>query len=387
VQFSEKMLSRIEAIMNSKGVPGPGWLRKGLYAISLAYGCAVRLRTAAYDAGLLKAKRLPCVVISIGNVIVGGTGKTPLTIYLSEILVNQGYRVVVISRGYGGSAVNSGGIVSDGCQVFMSVDTCGDEPYMMAHRLENIPILVGKDRYRSGLTAVDRFKPDVILLDDAFQHRRLARDLDLVLLDARNPFGNRYLFPRGCLREPMVSVKRGHALVFSRSQNREAHLRNHLDPLIQAMPVFDSHHNPTVVKIIAARTASGIDSNHEKRDKDLAFLNGKRVLAFSGIARNEEFFKVLRTAGCHLVDRVPFRDHHRYSRDDIRQIQQTAVDRQAVCILTTEKDYYRLSRVVEWPLDLVVVGVDLVFNDAKFDRFIAEKVASLVQKKDRKDIA
>ena len=195
-----RFVDRVEFIMKNNGEPSPVWLEKFLSIASRAYGWCVRLRTAAYDQGMIKAKRLPCVVISIGNVTMGGSGKTPLTIYIAKKLCHLGYRVAVLSRGYGGKAEKSGAIVSDGSQIFVSADVSGDEPYMMAQQLASTPIIVGADRYRSGKIAVRSFNPDVILLDDGFQHRRLARDLDLVLLDASKPGGNGYLFPRGVLR-------------------------------------------------------------------------------------------------------------------------------------------------------------------------------------------
>ena len=198
--LNTKQLSRIETIMKSDGLQSPNWLQKMLWAISLIYGWVVLIRSAAYDKGILKAKQLPCVVISIGNLTLGGSGKTPLTIYIAKTLGHLGYRVAVLSRGYGGQAEKQGVIVSDGSQVFVSADVSGDEPYMMAQKLDGTPILVGADRYRSGKIAVRSFKPDVILLDDGFQHRNLARDLDLVVMDANKPGGNGHMFPRGVLR-------------------------------------------------------------------------------------------------------------------------------------------------------------------------------------------
>ena len=375
------LLRQIEIIMKSDGEASPFWLRRGLSAISLAYGGGVRLRAAAYDNGVIKTKHLPCVVISIGNVTVGGTGKTPLTIYLAEAIQRLGYQSVILSRGYGGSAENSGGVVSDGRRIYMHADECGDEPYMMAKRLATVPVVVGKNRYRSGLTAVKRFQPDVILLDDAFQHRRLARDLDLVLLDAEKPFGNGHLFPRGILREPPASLKRGHAVIFTRVEKR-AHLpEKGVQPFLASRPVFYSHHRPKLVKIITGKSRTGEEPNGAPLEKGVDFLKGKQVLAFAGIARNQDFFDMIPNFGCDTAGVSSFSDHHRYSRRDIQRIQHTALDRHVDCMLTTEKDYYRMSFPVDWPLDLVVMGVDLVFKDNGFDRFIADRVASLRSEK------
>jgi tetraacyldisaccharide 4'-kinase len=368
---------QIETIMKSDGEASPSWLRRGLSAISLAYGGGVRLRTAVYDNRVIKSQHLPCVVISIGNVTVGGTGKTPLTIYLAETIRRLGYGVVIISRGYGGSAESSGGIVSDGQRIHMHADECGDEPYMMAQRLETIPVMVGKNRYQSGLTAVKMFRPDVILLDDAFQHRRLARDLDLVLLDAKNPFGNGHLFPRGILREPAASLKRGHAVIFTRAEKARHLPEKRVQPYLESRPVFYSDHRPKLVKIIAGKSRPGEESNGPLLDKGLDFLKGKKVLAFAGIARNEDFFNTIPNFGCHLSEVISFSDHHRYHRRDLQRIQRAAADQHADCLLTTEKDFYRLSCPWDGSFTLGVVGVDLVFKDDGFDGFIADNLAAI----------
>jgi tetraacyldisaccharide 4'-kinase len=375
------LLKRIEAIMKSDGEASPAILRSGLSAISHLYGGGVRLRTVAYDRGTIKTNQLPCIVISIGNLTVGGTGKTPLTLYMAQLVQRLGYQVVILSRGYGGSAESSGGIVSDGQRIHMQADECGDEPYMMARRLRTVPILVGKSRYQSGLLAVKRFQPDVILLDDAFQHRRLARDLDLVLLDAEKPIGNGHLFPRGILREPAASLKRSHAVIFTRTE-KTAHLpQETIQPFLKTKPVFYSHHKPCFVKHIIENSRSGKHAGGTPQETGFDFMRGKHVLAFAGIARNEDFFNMIPDFGCAGSDVISFSDHHRYSPYDIQHIQQVAIDGHADCLLTTEKDFYRMAPSMDWPLDLVVMGVDLVFKDNGFDAFILERVASLLSEK------
>jgi len=376
-----RFVDRVEFIMKNNGEPSPVWLEKFLSIASRAYGWCVRLRTAAYDQGMIKAKRLPCVVISIGNVTMGGSGKTPLTIYIAKKLCHLGYRVAVVSRGYGGKAEKSGAIVSDGSQIFVSADVSGDEPYMMAQQLASTPIIVGADRYRSGKIAVRSFNPDVILLDDGFQHRRLARDLDLVLLDASKPGGNGYLFPRGVLREPLQSLRRGHAVILTRTQLDCENSNTCLGSLLDPIPVFKSRHQPNIVKMIPAGNISEVYPGSETLAQDLDVLKGKRVLAFSGIAANEIFFETLRDAGCRLVDGMPYRDHHRYRRSDIRRIRRTADDQQVDIIVTTEKDYYRLPEATDWGRTLTVVGVEIKFQNKDFDDFLAGKVAFHQEKK------
>jgi tetraacyldisaccharide 4'-kinase len=370
-----RFVDRIEAIMKNNGQPSPAWLEKTLYIASWVYALGVRLRTTVYDQGIIKSRQLPCVVISIGNVTMGGSGKTPLTIYIAKKLCHLGYRVAVLSRGYGGKAEKSGAIVSDGLQIFVSADVSGDEPYMMARQLTGTPVLVGADRYRSGKIAVRSFKPEVILLDDGFQHRRLARDLDLVLLDASKPGGNGYLFPRGVLREPLQSLRRGHAVILTRTQLDCENSNTCLGSLPDSIPVFKSRHRPNIVKMIPAGNISEVYPASGTLAQDLDVLKGKRVLAFSGIAANEIFFETLRAAGCRLVEAMPYRDHHRYSRADINQIRQNAEKQQASMILTTEKDYYRLPQTTDWGSTLTVVGVEIKFQDELFDEFLDAKVA------------
>ena len=367
--------------MRQKDPLPPGWLGRILLAISKGYGFGVCLRSVAYDQGILKAKQLPCVVISIGNVTLGGSGKTPMTIYIANLLGNLGYRVAVLSRGYGGRAEKSGAIVSDGSQVCVSADVSGDEPFMMAQYLSATPIIVGANRYRSGKLAQRSFKPDVILLDDGFQHRRLARDLDLVLLDAEEPGGNGHLVPRGVLREPLKSLKRGDALILTRTQLDGKNLKNRLASLPVSIPTFASQHRPRIVKILSAGNMSMAVSGNKDLSRDLEFLNGKRTLAFSGIAANEQFFKMLRDAGCRPVRALPYRDHYRYQGADICRIRQTAAHQHIDIIVTTEKDYYRLPDTIDWGYTLVVVGVEIRFQNKEFDNFLADKVAFHLAKK------
>ena len=214
----ERLKNRISSAAGSNVPSSLLSLETALLVLSLAYGVVIRIRARLYAAGVLPSKALLCRVISVGNIIAGGTGKTPMTIFVAQLLRDKGQRVVVLSRGYRGSMEASGGIVSDGERIFKGPDEAGDEPYLMARVLKGIPVVVGKRRYEAGMMAIARFQPDVIVLDDAFQHLRLKRDLDLVLLDCRSPWGNGYLLPRGLLREPLSALRRAHAIIFTRSR-------------------------------------------------------------------------------------------------------------------------------------------------------------------------
>ncbi|WP_054690049.1 tetraacyldisaccharide 4'-kinase [Desulfosarcina cetonica] len=182
-----------------------------LSVLSTIYGGITALRASGYAKGWLKSRRLPCKVVSIGNLVAGGTGKTPMTIYVAQLLHEMGWRVVVLSRGYRGRMETMGGVVSDGHRLLATVEDAGDEPYLMARCLKGVPVLVGRQRYQAGLLAIRAFGAEVIVLDDAFQHLKLKRDLNLVLLDHHQPFGNGHLLPRGLLREPLSSLRRAHA--------------------------------------------------------------------------------------------------------------------------------------------------------------------------------
>lgn len=193
------------------------WLRF-LSFLSLLYGGAHRLRCVAYQRGWRRTHRLSCPVVSIGNLVAGGTGKTPMTQFIARHAQHLGYHPVILSRGYKGRAERKGGVVSDGTTVLMTPEMAGDEPFMLASSLTGIPVIVGQDRYRSGCLAIKQFQPDLILLDDGFQHIRLARDLNILLLDNHRPMGNGYLLPRGILREPLAAIKRADVVVFTRAE-------------------------------------------------------------------------------------------------------------------------------------------------------------------------
>ena len=187
---------------------------------------------------LIPSHQLPCKVICIGNLTVGGTGKTPMTMHVAQELKRLGYNTAIVSRGYRGGAEGRGGIVSDGQSIQMGPEQAGDEPFMMARSLSGIPVIVGKNRYAAGMLAVSEFQSDVIVLDDGFQHLRLKRDIDLVLLDRLHPFGNSYLLPRGTLREPISSLERGSACILTRCRTNR---NDSATPLIELLKKFLPH--------------------------------------------------------------------------------------------------------------------------------------------------
>ena len=352
----------------------PFALNQLLTILSKVYGAGVLLRRDCYALGFLKSKKLPCTVISIGNLTTGGTGKTPMTIYVAKRVQRMGYRVAVISRGYKGAAEKSGGIVSDENMILMDPDTAGDEPFLLAASLKGIPVLVGSNRYKSGMNAIKRFQTEVAILDDAFQHLALFRDMNLLLLDSTLPFGNGHILPRGTLREPASALQFSDAFIMTRSPQP---FRCPVEPWAMTRPVFCAIHEP----FISARFSAGekltltLLQPHEPITKDELSI-GKRYYAFSGIAQNDDFLKTLVKMGADVCGFQGFSDHHFYSAKDIQAIQNAAVNAGATALVTTEKDLARLHGRFQFDMECLVIGIRMSLdNTLAFDRFIQNRLS------------
>jgi tetraacyldisaccharide 4'-kinase len=356
-------------------------LRWILAVISKSYGGAVKLRRTFYEKSVFKSKNLSCPVISIGNISVGGTGKTPMTIYVANAVRDLGYNVAIISRGYKGKAETTGGIVSDGKTLLMAPEIAGDEPYMMGARLNDVPIIVGKNRFKAGSLAVRKFEPDILILDDGFQHLKLQRDLDLVLLDCRKPIGNGHLLPRGIMREPASALFCANAIILTRADtanNRELTLLlQRLRLQERKKPVFRAYHKPIVYKII----------NRERNIKEalkqnLDCIKGRALFAFSGLADNHNFRRTLKSLKCNMAGYLEFSDHHSYSDNDLNDILAAAKKSMSKCLVTTEKDYVRIAHKIAWPIDLYVVGIEIEFgaDEERFNGFIRDQLRKLKEK-------
>jgi len=335
------------------------------------------LRALFHRKGVLKCRALPCAVISVGNITAGGTGKTPMTICLAKLLNSLGHKVVVISRGYGGTKEAGGGIVSSGQKIAMDAKAAGDEPYMMAVKLHGVPVLVGKGRFKLGTLAVKRFDAKIVILDDGFQHIQLKRNLDILLLDAKQPFGNGYLLPRGMLRESLRQLERADAFVLTRSQSILPGSGQHvIDTLKGKGPVFQCAHIPEVVTRIPGDNWLPGNLREIKDRLDPAFLKGRKVFAFSGIAKNENFLEMIQRLGCKIRGFLAFSDHHKYTDEDFKTILQAAKRAGVDALLTTEKDYVRIAGKTKWPLDLLVLGVRISFGDqeASFITFVKDRL-------------
>jgi len=307
-------------------------LSPGLSFLSLLYRAASGMRAALYGSSVLKSKRLPCKVISVGNITVGGTGKTPMVIAVAALLLENRKQPLVVSRGYGRQDESQTLLVSDGRSVLVDSHTGGDEPVLIGARLPGIPVVVGRKRYEAAQFALQRFSPDTIILDDGFQHLRLKRDLDIVLVDALDPFGNGKLFPAGILREPVTALKRAQAVVITRADASDTveELTKNIKSVTRAR-IFTSTQRP----IDLVDVGSG-------ECKPLPVLRGKRVLAMSGIARPASFRSLLTSLGAVVAAECIYPDHYHYQKTDLAGIFKKAADHGVNMIVTTEKDAVRL---------------------------------------------
>jgi tetraacyldisaccharide 4'-kinase len=354
-----KFTSKLESVLNGPSANASP-LDWGLKVLSMGYGAVMKLRNYRYASGRAQVYRLPCPVVSVGNLSVGGTGKTPMTVFLSQRMRQRGLRCVVLSRGYKGSAERCGGLVSDGQTVAMSAEQAGDEPFMMACSLPGTPVRVGRDRYEAGLKAFARFHPDIIILDDGFQHRRLYRDLDVVLMDAFMPFGNGHLLPRGILREPPSALSRAHLVVLTRSENATPPGIASLQAHGIQKPVFVTKHT-LLLRAMISKGAHLLDPAQLTEEPVWERVAGRHALLFSGIAKSDQLEKSLRDNGLHIVDHCRYADHHAYDARDVRQIDARAVEKRADLLVTTHKDYVRLGRVKALSYDLLIVDAAISF--------------------------
>jgi tetraacyldisaccharide 4'-kinase len=379
--MSNRFKKKIEAIMNSRKESRFSFIAFYLLIFSYIYGLVLKVRDFFYKNEIVKAKNLPCAVISIGNLTVGGTGKTPMTIKTARLAKELGYKVAVISRGYKGSASKKGGIVSDGNKILMGQDQAGDEPFMMAASLKNTPVAVGQNRFRAGMLVMKEFEPDVIILDDAFQHLKLKRDIDIVLLDHRQPFGNNHLLPRGILREPGSALLRSDAFVITRSDSGPVPSLLEKNKLLEKKPIFKSVHRPYVHKYVAAKNSLDDGKKKLTPPQEVDDLAGRRVFTFSGIAGNNDFRATVEGFGCYIANFLEFSDHYKYSKEDIFKISNMAVDSNADFILTTQKDYVRIAQGLSLPVDLIVIEIDILFSngDEDFKVFLKNRLSNCCQ--------
>jgi tetraacyldisaccharide 4'-kinase len=339
-----------------------------LSLLAILYGWVVRTRIFFYRIGIYRTHSLSCKVISVGNITLGGTGKTPFVILLAEMIRDKGYRTAILSRGYKGEYAGPYGVVSDGEKTLLDAVQAGDEPYLLAQKLKGVPIVVGKERLVSGRFVLDRFKPQVIILDDGFQHLSLKRDLNLLLMDSRHPFGNGKLFPRGELREPLTQMGRADAVILTKAEEDDIinNLRKRLMNSPKGVPLFQVCYRPREVRVWG-----------EENGKDSSILEGRKVLAFAGLARPSSFQKTLSSLGSEILKFVVFPDHHPYSPGDLERLSAEALRAGAEAMITTEKDMVRMRFPSSRPLPLWTLAVAHEFrgNDGPlFSEFLFRRL-------------
>ncbi len=321
----------------------------GVVAGGLAgvYGLGARLRRSLYANEILLPKRLPARVVSVGNLAVGGTGKTPVTATLTRLFQFYGRRVAILSRGYGGQNSDVT-CISDGRQIFAKPPQVGEEAYWLARTLPGAAVYTGTSRYEAGKIAWKAFKPDLFLLDDGFQHFQLHRDLDLVLLDAAAPFGNGHLLPRGSLREPKSALAAAQVLILTRFQ-AERH-RQTLAALQTAYP------HKTVLTATIVPSAARLYP--EGRVEPPAVLKDQVLFAFAGLARPEVFQRSLADLGVRLAGFRAFPDHHPFAPAEVAVLVREAATAGAAALITTAKDWARLGEAWDAGLPLWVLDVE-----------------------------
>ena len=318
------MRARTEALWERPLLP------HALLPLALLYGGVVRMRRGLYAKGILPSRSLPCKVLSVGNLTVGGSGKTPMTASIAQGLKDRGHRVAILSRGYKGRREDMGGVVSDGERILLEVRDSGDEAQMLARRLKGIPVGVGKDRYRMGLQLWRSFQPEVIVLDDGFQHLRLRRDLDLLVVDSSfRPSGAR-LLPAGPLREPLEASKDADIIVITYWDPRRPAegLERTLRTLCPSAPLFH-----------ASASYEGFVDLSSGEVLPLEALRGRRVCAISGTAKPRRFFEVLRDLGLEVLGEVAREDHHPWREEELEEIVKLPG---IEAVVTTEKDAVRV---------------------------------------------
>ena len=338
------------------------WL---LFVLSKVFELAVKFRRFLYNVRILRDSTLGVQVIAIGNLTVGGTGKTPVVEKFARELQDQGRHVAILSRGYRSKPPpiskrllnkvlfredrTPPRIVSDGKSLLLDSETAGDEPYMLASNLKDVVVLVDKDRVKAGRYAIEKFGCDTLLLDDGFQYWKLrGRRRDIVLIDCQQPFGNERMLPRGTLREPPSHLARANTIFITKSDGRTDDLRKRIAQHNGTAPVIECIHHPLYFEDVFTGKRLGIEH-----------LEGKKVASLSGIAQPESFERSLVGIGAELVYSKRFADHHRFTQQEVINVINRSKKRQAQLIITTQKDAVRFPKIDRRDIPILFMRVEI----------------------------
>ena len=334
--------------------------------LSLLYGAVTRTRLSLYRRGTFQTTKLDRPVISIGNITTGGTGKTPLVEYVAKTIASHGKKVCILTRGYGRKDPHLQVIVSDGYDVLASPTEAGDEPHLLATRLTGqAAVISSADRIAAAREAIKDFHTDAFVLDDGFQHLRLARDLNIACIDATNPWGGGRLLPYGRLREAPEGLRRADCVVLTRCDQVQSveGLREQVSELIEGRPIFESRMRP--LRVVSLK--NGPETTPLPR----------RVGAFCAVGNPESFFENLRGLGYDLGLERAFADHHVYTQGDIDVLHQLAKETGAKVLITTAKDAVKLKGLT-FALACYVLEIEIEIDNADaFQKLILDRITGL----------
>jgi tetraacyldisaccharide 4'-kinase len=346
-----------------------------LAPLGALYSAATRVRRALYKAGALRVHKISAPVISVGNITTGGTGKTPLVEWVARAVAKEGRRVCILTRGYGRARESKRVVVSDGEHIFADAKEGGDEPRLLAENLRGVAAVVSDaDRVTAARWAVETLKSEVFILDDGFQHLRIARNLDMVVVDATNPWGGGKLLPRGRLREPLRELARADCIILTRCEqaNDIDSLRKQAQRLSGASPILLSHTRTRMLRPLNAEMVKGIVSGLSSHPSS---LRPHPFLAFCAIGNPASFYKHLKKDGYTLKLTRAFADHHAYTQRDIDNLISDAQRAGALALLTTAKDAVKL-RSLRFDLPCYVLEIELEFDDEdKLHSLIREAIS------------
>ena len=306
-----------------------------LKILSLIYGSVIFIRNKLYDLNILKSKKAEGVeVICIGNIVAGGTGKTPAVQYFVKKYLNEGKKVGILSRGYKGKRKEDLLLVRNDKEILATSVESGDEAYLHALNLK-VPVVVSKDRYKGAIYLRDVCKVDIIIMDDGFQHRKLTKDKNIILIDATNPFGGNDYLPKGRLRESLESLKRADELIITKSNyvNSES-----LEKIKQRLSKYEK-------KISIATFSEENFYNMNGEEKELSIIKNKKILIFSSIANPKIFYETVKRLEPSEIEEIKFEDHHLYKSEEIKNISEKGKDYDY--IVTTEKDIVKINEKID----------------------------------------